>query len=133
MKYLLDTNTCIGFISGRSIPVVERITATPNKDIGVCSIVKYELYYGSKRSNKPEKSKMQQDEFLSRFESLPFDDRAADICADIRANLRVRGTPIGVYDMMIAAIALANDLIVVTHNTREFSRVDGLRLEDWEV
>ncbi len=70
--------------------------------------------------------------FLSRFISLPFDDTAAEIFGDIRAKLANLGTPIGSYDLQIAAIVLANNLILVSHNTAEFSRVEGLQLEDWE-
>jgi tRNA(fMet)-specific endonuclease VapC len=71
--------------------------------------------------------------FLSRFVSLPFDDRAAGVYGRVRARLEVRGTPIGPNDLLIAAIALANDVILVTRNLREFSRIDGLLVEDWEA
>lgn len=69
----------------------------------------------------------------AQFTSLPFDDSAAEIYGRIRAELEAVGMLIGPYDMMIAAIALANDLTLVTHNTREFGRVAGLKVEDWEV
>lgn len=65
--------------------------------------------------------------------SLPFDDAAAEICGEIRASLARQGTPIGPHDVQIAAIAIARGLILISHNTREFSRVDGLRLEDWQA
>jgi tRNA(fMet)-specific endonuclease VapC len=70
--------------------------------------------------------------FLHQFISLPFDDKAARKFGNIRADLAKAGTPIGPYDLQIAAIALVNRLILVTHNTREFSRIAGLKLEDWE-
>lgn len=70
---------------------------------------------------------------MSEFVSLPFDDQSAVIYGQIRAQLAAPGTPIGPNDLLIASIALANNLILVTHNTREFSRVEGLRLEDWEI
>ena len=70
--------------------------------------------------------------FVERFVSLPFDDRAAEFYAETRAALEHRGTPIGANDLMIAAIALANGLVLVTHNVAEFSRVSKLRIEDWE-
>jgi tRNA(fMet)-specific endonuclease VapC len=70
---------------------------------------------------------------LNRFISLPFDDQSAIIYGQIRAQLVASGTPIGPNDLLIASIALANNLILVTHNTREFIRVEGLRLEDWEI
>jgi tRNA(fMet)-specific endonuclease VapC len=99
----------------------------------VCSVVKAELFYGAMRSNNPDRSIAQQQDFLNRFISLPFDDQSAVIYGQIRAQLAVSGTPIGPNDLLIASIALANNLILVTHNTREFSRVEGLRLEDWEI
>jgi tRNA(fMet)-specific endonuclease VapC len=94
--------------------------------------VKGELFYGSMRSNNPVKSLQIQQEFLQQFISIPFDDAAAMVYGTIRANLAKAGTPIGPNDLQIAAIALANELTLVTHNTREFSRIQGLKLEDWE-
>lgn len=70
---------------------------------------------------------------MNQFISLPFDDFAANTFGIIRSQLEIRGMPIGAYDLQIAAIALANNLILVTHNTRELERVQGLQLEDWEV
>jgi len=131
--YLLDTNTCIGYLNGRSIGVLRRLQALPSQDVAVCSVVKAELFYGSMRSNNPDRSLAQQQDFLNRFISLPFDDQSALIYGQIRAKLAASGTPIGPNDLLISSIALANNLIVVTHNTREFSRVEGLRLEDWEI
>ena len=133
MIYLLDTNSCIGYLNGRSIGVLRRLQALPSQDVAVCSVVKAELFYGSMRSNNPARSLTQQQDFLNRFISLPFDDQSALIYGQIRAQLAASGTPIGPNDLLIASIALANNLILVTHNTREFSRVEGLRLEDWEI
>ncbi|WP_377475619.1 MAG: type II toxin-antitoxin system VapC family toxin [Microcoleus anatoxicus] len=133
MIYLLDTNTCIGYLNGRSIGVLRRLQALPSQDVAVCSVVKAELFYGSMRSNNPARSLAQQQDFLNRFISLPFDDQSALIYGQIRAGLAASGTPIGPNDLLISSIALANNLILVTHNTREFSRVEGLRLEDWEI
>jgi tRNA(fMet)-specific endonuclease VapC len=131
--YLLDTNTCIGYLNGRSIGVLRRLQALPSQDVAVCSVVKAELFYGSMRSNNPARSLAQQQDFLNRFISLPFDDQSALIYGQIRAQLAASGTPIGPNDLLISSIALAHNLILVTHNTREFSRVEGLRLEDWEI
>lgn len=132
MKYLLDTNTCIRYLNGRSLAVAKKIHGTPAEQIALCSIVKAELYFGAKRSLAPVKTRSEQDEFLRLFQSLPFDDSAAEFYSDIRATLAAQGTPIGPNDLMIAAIAMANNLILVTHNTREFGRVPALHLEDWE-
>lgn len=133
LKYLLDTNACIRYIAGRSTPLRDKIIITPANEIAVCSIVKAEMFYGSMKSFNPQKSLKEQNEFLEQFQSLPFDDEAASIFGEIRAELAVKGTPIGGYDMQIAAIALANDVTLVTHNTKEFSRIGQLKIEDWEI
>lgn len=133
LKYLLDTNACILYISGRSLRLRDKIAATSAAQICVCSIVKAEMYYGSMKSVNPHKSLKEQNAFLDQFQSLPFNDEAALIFGEIRSSLSGKGMPIGAYDMQIAAIALANDLTLVTHNTKEFSRVDDLKIEDWEI
>jgi tRNA(fMet)-specific endonuclease VapC len=133
MIYLLDTNVCVRYLNGRSVAIRERILTTNPQDIAVCSVVKFELFYGALRSNNPKRNLERQQEFLNRFISLPFDDVAATIASRIRAILATSGTPIGAYDVPIAAIALANNLTLVTHNTNEFIRVEGLQIEDWEV
>lgn len=132
MRYLLDTNACIRFLSGRAPSLVERLGQHRPSEIAVCSVVKAELYYGAAKSRDPARTLAEQREFLSRFRSYEFDDRAAEAAARIRADLEAPGTPIGPHDTQIAAIALAHDLVLVTHNVKEFGRVEGLRLEDWE-
>jgi tRNA(fMet)-specific endonuclease VapC len=133
VKYLLDTNVCIRYLNGQAPGVLQWMKQTPDQDIGVCSVTHLELLYGGYRSNRSERTLAAQRLFLSRFRSLPFDDQAADIAAQIRADLAAKGTPIGRYDLLIAAIALAHSLTLVTHNTREFGRVAGLSLADWEA
>lgn len=133
MIYLLDTNACIVYLNRPKSGVRKRFYSLPPKDITVCSVVKAELFYGAMRSNNPEGTLALQFKFLNPFVSLPFDDAAARIFGSLRADLATLGTPIGPYDLQIAAIALANNLILVTHNTREFSRVNGLQLTDWEA
>jgi len=131
--YLLDTNVCILYLKGKSSSVNQHLKSLKRENITVCSIVKAELFYGSLRSNNPKKALQVQQTFLNQFISFPFDDRCALIYGRIRAQLADAGTPIGSNDLLIAAIAVANDLILVTHNLREFSRVPGLKLEDWEI
>lgn len=133
MRYLLDTNVCVVYLNGRSVSVRDRLLATPAQEIAVCSVVKAELFYGACRSNSPKRTLERQQTFLARFTSLPFEDESALLAGQIRAKLASAGTPIGSYDLQIASIALANNLAVVTHNTREFERVEGLSFEDWEV
>ena len=130
MRYLLDTNA---YLSGQSEQVKSRLEATRPQDITLCSIVKAELFYGVEKSAKRERNMERLRRFIDQFVSLPFDDEAAVEYGQIRAQLEAVGTPIGPNDLCIAAIARVNDVTLVTHNTREFSRVDGLKLEDWEV
>lgn len=132
MKYLLDTNTCIRYINGRSTTIAMRIQALAKNEAVLCSVVVAELIFGAKRSQYPEKTLAKQHQFIDLFRSLPFDDTCAEYYATIRADLTARGTPIGGNDLMIAATAQASNLILVTHNTREFERVADLNLEDWE-
>lgn len=134
MKYLLDTNTCNGYNNGR-IPVIRQrfLALSANDEVMVSTVTKAELYYGSAKSQTPVRSREKQDAFLSRFSSLPFDDKAAEIYASVRATLERAGTPIRPYDLMIAAIALTHNVILVTHNVREFGRVSHLLIEDWET
>jgi tRNA(fMet)-specific endonuclease VapC len=133
MIYLLDTNTCIGYINRRNLSIYQRITSSSPEDVGICDIVKSELYYGAYNSSRSAENLENLRNFFMDFDSLPFDGRAAEVCGRIRAQLRALGTPIGAYDLQISAIALANNLTLVTHNTREFERVDGLQIEDWEI
>ncbi len=133
LLYLLDTNVCIVYLKGKSASVNQRLKSLKRNNIAVCSVVKAELFYGSMRSNNPKKALQIQKTFVEQFISLPFCDRCALIYGKLRANLANSGMPIGSNDLFIASIALANDLILVTHNVREFSRVQGLKLEDWEI
>src|SRR5262245_5571305 len=98
----------------------------PPSDLALCSIVVMELYGGALRSARPTLKQAEVARFVGRFVSLPFDNTAAEIAASVGAGLARAGMPIGSFDLLIAAIALANDLTLVTHNTREFSRVAGL-------
>jgi tRNA(fMet)-specific endonuclease VapC len=132
MRYLIDTNVCIRFLNQSSENIIERLNTLSDRDIAVCSIVKAELFYGAMKSNNPQKTLSRQQSFVNRFVSLPFDDASALIYGRLRADLARAGTPIGSNDLQIASIAMANNLILVTHNTSEFSRVLELVWEDWE-
>ena len=133
MTYLLDTNTCIVYLNGTGVGVLKKLQGLPAEEIAVCSVVKAELFFGAQKSTRPDRTLAKQKSFLDRYISLPFDDHAAEKYGGIRARLAAQGKPIGPYDLMIAAIALANDLTLVSHNTREFGRVEGLRIQDWEA
>ena len=132
MRFLLDTNSCIIYLRGKNLALKKRLEFY-REEVAVCSVVKAELFYGSMKSANPETNLSLQTEFLSQFISLPFDDVAANLFGIIRSQLESKGTPIGSYDLQIAAIALAHHLTLVTHNVREFSRVEGLQWEDWEA
>lgn len=132
MKFLLDTNVCIRFLNGCNPSIQKRMSKHKPEDIVLCSVVKAELLVGVAKSENPEGRLKKIKPFLERFASLPFDDSAATSYAEIRADLEKRGLPIGPNDLQIASIAVANQLVLVTHNVREFRRVNGLNIEDWE-
>lgn len=132
MSYLLDTNACIKYLNSSSNPIVEKMASLSPDEIFLCDVVKFELYYGAYRSARQEKNLETLAVCFDEFVSLPFDGESAKICGYVRDRLNKIGTPIGVYDLQIASISLANDLILVTHNIAEFSRVEGLKYEDWE-
>jgi tRNA(fMet)-specific endonuclease VapC len=133
MKYLLDTNACIAAMSGRLPKFMQRFLAVKDPDKIVCAIVRAELFYGAYKSQNPQQRIVDMDTFLMPYPNLDFDELSARRCGEIRADLARKGTPIGPNDVQIAGIGLAHNLIVVTHNTREFSRVHNLQLEDWEI
>lgn len=133
MKYLLDTNVCIAVLRDRQSLATLRLAAHFKSDIVLCSIVKAELFYGIYKSGRLQRDWPHLYSFFSQFASLPFDDAAAEIAGRLRAHLSSAGTSIGPNDLLIAAVALANNLTLVTHNTYEFSCVPGLTLEDWEA
>jgi tRNA(fMet)-specific endonuclease VapC len=132
MAYLLDTNAVIALMKNHT-RVVERIRHVGRFELAICSPVEAELWFGVSKSNRVEENRRHLLTLLSWLPSLPFSGEATRLCGEVRADLARKGTPIGPYDLQIAAIALANDCILVTHNTGEFSRVAGLKLEDWEV
>jgi tRNA(fMet)-specific endonuclease VapC len=135
VKYLLDTNTCIGWLRQNQAQTVARIQAHAQTDIVLCSVVVAELLFGVERSDPAHRANngVRVDQMRQQFASLPFDDAAAEHYGRIRADLTGRGLLIGGNDMLIAAIALAKGCTLVTHNTSEFSRVAGLAVEDWQV
>ena len=130
--YLLDTNTCIHFLNGSNATVARQMRSLPPSSITLCSIVKAELLYGARHSERVEDNLRLLNGFFSPLSSLPFDDRCAEEYGVIRAQLTAQGLIIGPNDLLIAAIARACDATLVTHKTGEFSRITSLRLADWE-
>lgn len=129
--YLLDTNTCVEILRNRNAGIVAKFRASNPIDLRLCSIVFAELTYGAYKSQRPAYNLSLISVFSSPLISLPFDDNTANLYGKIRVDLEAKGLPIGPNDTMIAAIALYHDLTVVTHNTSEFARVSGLKLDDW--
>ena len=130
--WLLDTNAWIRYLNPAPHALTQEFKRHPRQQIFLCDVVKAELYFGAFRSQRVEQNLALLEYVFSSFVSLPFDGQAAQIAGQMRAYLARRATPIGPYDVCIAAIALANDLTLVTHNTSEFRRVPGLSIEDWE-
>ena len=128
--YVLDTNTLIYYFKGMG-RVAERLLSHSPRKIGIPTLVLYELEVGLAKSSRPEQRRGQLAEMLAMVNILPFGIAEAREAAQIRAALEGAGEPIGPYDVLIAATALANQATLVTHNVEEFGRVGGLALVDW--
>jgi tRNA(fMet)-specific endonuclease VapC len=133
MIYLLDTNAWIEYLNGRSPAIAGRIATTRLSDLRLCSVVVAELAFGAHKGSRTADNLRVLQQIQSYLISLPFDDSAAAIYGQVRVQLERAGTPIGPNDLMIASIAVANDLTLVTRNLREFSRVSSLKLENWSA
>jgi tRNA(fMet)-specific endonuclease VapC len=128
--FLLDTDICITVIRDRPSGLRRRFNEEADR-LAISTIVLGELLFGAARSARPAEHRRQVDRFAERLDVLPFDAEAASHFADIRADLSARGEIIGGYDLMIAGHARSRGLTVVTHNVREFRRVQGLQVADW--
>ena len=131
MSRLLDTNVCIAYLNGSDPAVRDRLLSHSPDELALCSVVKAELLYGARNSTRVESNLQKLERFFEPFTSFAFGDGAAEWYGQIRAQLRRSGQPIGANDMMIAAIAQAEDATLVTWNHDEFRRIVGLRLESW--
>lgn len=129
--YLLDTNICIYIIKKKPVDVLKTVKTKSKKDIYISSITVAELEYGVAKSRFPEKNKIALIGFLSIFTILPFDDTDAVEYGIMRAELEKKGKIIGPMDLLLAAQAKTKRLIMVTNNTREFERLEGLKIENW--
>jgi len=133
MSWLLDTNLIIQILKNRSGNPAEKVAAKPASRVWICSVVEAELFHGAEKYGDPAKRREILNGFLAPFASLPFDSACVSHYARIRHHLELRGELIGGNDLMIASIALAHDLTVVTNNVDEFRRVPGLAVEDWSA
>ena len=128
---MLDTNVCIHVIRRRPPAVLRRFEEYEVGEVGVSSVTAAELFYGAEKSAVPEQNREALSRFLLPLEVLAFGDEAAAAYGRVRAALEKAGTPIGPLDALIAAHAVSLGVTLVTNNTREFSRVPGLEVEDW--
>jgi tRNA(fMet)-specific endonuclease VapC len=133
ITHLLDTNAVIALLGRKSEPLAERIMESDEGSIGLSTIVAYELYFGAYKSTRVSFNLETLRLIMADFPLIGFEREDALLSGEIRADLGTKGTPIGPYDVLIAGQAKARDLILVTNNVGEFSRVDGLRVEDWTI
>ena len=131
MKYYLDTNTCIYFLKGKHVQLKRKLLSEIPEKIVVPSIVKAELLYGAEKSRRKKENLEKILQFLLPFNIVDFGDAEAIEYSKIRADLEKRGEITGPNDLIISAIVKTSDGILVTNNVREFSRVRGLKMEDW--
>lgn len=129
--YILDTNTCIYYLKGEYLSIREKFKQINNNQIIIPVVVEAELRYDAEKSRRRTENLKVVEAFLETFDRADFNSNAAIEYSKIRTELEKAGTPIGPNDLFIASIAIANNAILVTHNTKEFSRVPGLHVEDW--
>jgi tRNA(fMet)-specific endonuclease VapC len=130
MKYVLDTNILIYFFKGMG-DVSKHMLAQSPSELAIPTVVIFELEVGIAKSTSPRKRKSQFQELTELVNVLPFGIAESKSAAQIRVKLEKKGLTIGPYDILIGATALANNLILVTHNQKEFGRIEGLKIEDW--
>ena len=129
--YFLDSNTCIYFLNGKSESIKKKILTTSPNEIKIASVVKAELLLGAYKSKTPQRSLEKLEQFLEPFEILSFDDDVAYEYASIRKQTEEEGKVVGPNDLLIASIAKFHLGVLVTRNVREFTRIEGLLVENW--
>jgi tRNA(fMet)-specific endonuclease VapC len=131
MKYLIDTNICIYIMNNRPVDVIEKFKKMNIGEIGVSTITISELQYGISKSQNPKNNQIRLNEFVGPLQILPYDSAAAKTYGDIRYNLENTGQTIGPLDLLIAAHAMSQNLVIVTNNDKEFVRIRNLKVENW--
>ena len=131
MKYFLDTNIIIYALKGLYPAIEEHFAKIPSQSIVIPTIVLAEIEYGARKSKNYHTTISKYSQFTSVFEKIPFTEKASEFYGIIRSNLEQKGELIGPNDLMIASIVLSENGILVTNNTKEFSRIEGLNLENW--
>ena len=129
--YLLDTNVWIHYLNNTTPSVRHRLEQCRPEDVFLSEIVRFELIFGALKSQRRTENMQVIQLLTAQFGTLPFDVTAAEVAAEIRHDLQRQGTPIGAYDVLIAATAIAHRAVLVTHNVGEFSRIPALRIENW--
>jgi tRNA(fMet)-specific endonuclease VapC len=129
---MLDTDTCFAIIKKHAV-ALKKLRGKSIGQVGISSITLGELAFGAAKSSRPREAHEALGEFLLALELATFDEGAATQYGNVRASLARRGRPIGPLDTLIGSHAHALNITLVTHNTREFSRIEGLRLEDWTI
>ncbi|MEE9431981.1 MAG: type II toxin-antitoxin system VapC family toxin [Melioribacteraceae bacterium] len=131
MKYMLDTNICIYIIKNKPIKVLNKFKKIDPKDVCISSITSSELWFGVYKSLSFEKNAIALEQFLSPLTILEYDNSAAKVYGKVRSQLEKKGKVIGGMDLLIAAHALSLELTLITNNTKEFKRVEGLNVSNW--
>jgi tRNA(fMet)-specific endonuclease VapC len=130
MRWMLDTDTCIAVIK-KNPQVLKKLRGKSVGQVGISSITLGELSFGAEKSSRSKEAHEALADFLVALEVSGFDDASAMTYGRVRASLAQKGQPIGPLDTLIGSHALEIDVVLVSHNTLEFSRIEGLRLEDW--
>ena len=130
MTYLLDTNICIYIINEQPAQVLQRLIQAGRESLAISTVTVAELAFGVAKSTRPD-SRAKLENFLSKFPILDWDEDAAWVYGNVRKALEAKGQRIGERDLLLACQALAIDATMVTNNTREFERIEGLKLENW--
>lgn len=131
MDYFIDTNIVIYALKNTYPSIMQHFENAPSYNIVIPSIVKAEIEYGAKKSKNYKRTLELYNSFLRIYSIIPFTDKEASIYGDIRADLEKSGNVIGANDMLIASIVISHNGILVTHNTKEFSKIKNLKIEDW--
>jgi len=132
MRLMLDTNACITAMRERSPGILSRLRSLVPGDVAISDVVRFELEYGVCHSQHPEQNRLQLGHFLRYIETLDWGETQAREAAEIRCELARSGQMIGSYDVLIAAHARSLSVPLITRNIREFGRVSGLIVENWE-
>jgi tRNA(fMet)-specific endonuclease VapC len=130
LTHLLDTDICVYAMKARDLKLLKKLESL-RENVAVSDVTLFELYYGAQKYADPDSRLAIVNDFASQVVILPFDTRAANCAGPLRSHLERQGLTIGVYDFLIAGIALANNLTLMTNNVREFSRVPRFKVEKW--